>query len=179
MTVHRKNVMDCTRQGGPYQRHLPQAAVEMIEERHRDREHSVQGLGLHLMSETPPEIAEAVPLVVSAVQPDGEDSSGFKVLRKRLNRRFAIGRMVQNTDAVNDVEALRCEGQGEYIRLESNKVAVGEVLGRNLRRRTQVDADDARSPAGGDFCKPAHAASTSRTSLFSNSCFRRAVFVSN
>src|SRR3989442_1438741 len=77
---------------------------------------------------------------------------------ERLNGRFAIGRVVQNTDAVNDVKALRRKGQGEHIGLESNKVTVGKILGRDFRRRTQVDADHARSPAGGNFGKAAHAA---------------------
>src|SRR5206468_11158002 len=98
------------------------------------------------------------PFVVPTVQPHGEDSPGFEVFSERLNGRFAIGRVVQNTDAVNDVKALRRKGQGEHIGLESNKVTVGKILGRDFRRRTQVDADHARSPAGGNFGKAAHAA---------------------
>src|SRR6266478_4324603 len=151
--------MDHTCNRRSHQRHLSHTAAEMIEKRHRDLEHAVQGFGLHLVREPPPEIAEAVPLVVPTVQPHGEDSTGLEVLSERLNRGFAIGRVVQNTDAVNDIEALWRKGQCEHIGLESNKVTVGKVFGGNLRGSTQVDANHARSPASCYFGKPAHAAS--------------------
>ena len=85
----------------------------------------MQSLGLHLVGITPPEIAEAVPLVVSAIEPDHEESTGLEKLGESLDGSFAIRGVVKHADAIDDVEAFRRKGQSEYIGLEGDKVAVG------------------------------------------------------
>src|ERR1035441_9597695 len=107
------------------QRHTLQALVQVIEERDRKFKNAVQVLGLHLVSVAAPEIAEPVPLVVSAVEPDHEQSAGLQIFVERFDGGFAIRRVMENANAVDDVEALGREGQGEDIGLESNEVAVG------------------------------------------------------
>src|ERR1035441_5536239 len=140
------------------QRHTLQALVQVIEERDRKFQNAVQVLGLHLVSVAAPEIAEPVPLVLSAVEPDHEQSTGLQIFVERLDGGFAIRRVMENANAVDDVEALGREGQGEDIGLESNEVAVGKIFGGHFGGGAQVNAHHVRAPAGRNLGKASHAA---------------------
>src|ERR1035438_8996130 len=89
------------------QRHTLQALVQVIEERDRKFQNAVQVLGLHLVSVAAPEIAEPVPLVVSAVEPDHEQSTGLQIFVERLDGGFAIRRVMENANAVDRSEERR------------------------------------------------------------------------
>src|SRR5258705_5291073 len=110
------------------------------------------------MREASIKIAEAIPLVVSAIQPYGEDSSRLQIFIQRLDGCFAVGCVMQHSDAVDYVKTLGREGQREYVGLERDEIPVGQILGRNFRSSAQVDPNHARSPAGGYFCEPSHTA---------------------
>src|SRR6266850_1039783 len=110
------------------------------------------------MCVAPIEIAKAIPFVVTAVQPHGEKSARLQILLQRLDGSLAIWGVVQNPNAVNDVKTFRCKGQRKYIGLEGYEVAIGKILGSNLRGCAQVDPHYARSPAGSHLGKPSHAA---------------------
>jgi len=135
-----------------------QALLQVVEERDRNFQNAVQGLGLHLVGIAAPEIAEAIPLVVSAVQPNYEKTTRFQIFIQRFNRGFAIRRVVEHTNAIDDVEAFGSERKGEDVRLKSDEVAIGKIFGGNLGRCAQVDAHHAGAPAGRDFGEASHAA---------------------
>src|SRR4029077_3201944 len=124
--------MNKTRGWTTYQGHALQSLLKVVEERDRNFQNAVQGLGIHLVGIAAPKIAEAVPLVVSAVEPDDEKTTGFQIFIQRFNRGFAIRRVVQHTNAVDDVEAFGGERQGENIGLKGDKVAIGKIFGDNL-----------------------------------------------
>src|SRR5208282_1422917 len=70
LPVHRKHVVNNARGWTAYQGYVLQPSLQIVEERDRNFQYAVQSLGLHLMGVSAPEIAEAIPLVVSAVEPD-------------------------------------------------------------------------------------------------------------
>ena len=59
--------------------------------------------------------------------------------------------MVEHTNAIDDIETLRGERQGENIGLKSDKVTIGKILGGYLGGCAQVDPHDAGAPTGRDF----------------------------
>src|SRR4029077_9026404 len=158
LAIHREHVMNQTRCRTAYQRHALQSLLKVVEERDRNFQNAVQGLGLHLVGIAAPKIAEAVPLVVSAVEPDDEETTGFQIFIQRFDGGFAIRRVVKHTNAIDDVEAFGSERQGENIGLKSDEVAIGKIPGGNLGGCAQVDAHHAGAPAGGDFSEASHAA---------------------
>ncbi len=105
---------------------MPQSALEIIKKWHRHFQHAVQPLRLHLVRVAPPEIAEAIPLVISAIEPDRKNSARLQILVERFDGGLAIRCVVQHAHAVDDVEALRGKRQRENIRLKSRKFAVRE-----------------------------------------------------
>src|SRR5208282_693675 len=159
LSIHRKNMMHQACRRTSHQRHFLQNLLRVVENRHRYFQNAVQRFGLHLVRVAPPEIAEAVPLVVSAIEPDGQHAAGLQVLGEHLNCSLAVRRVMQYANAVNNVKALRSKRKREYIRLESNEVTIGQILRRDFGGAAEIDAHDTRSPARGYFGKAAHAAS--------------------
>src|SRR5208282_239176 len=159
LPVHRKHVVNNARGWTAYQGYVLQPSLQIVEERDRNFQNAVQSLGLHLMGVSAPEIAEAIPLVVSAVEPDDEQSTGLQVFIQRFDGGFTIRGVVKHTDAVDDIEAFGSERQGENIGLECDEVAIGKILGGNFGGGAQVNADHTRPPAGSDLGEASHAAS--------------------
>src|SRR5208337_1429462 len=158
LAVHRKHVVNQARGRRAYEGHALQALLQMVEERYRNFQNAVQGRGLHLVGIASPKIAEAVPLVVSAVKPDDEQTAGLQVFIQRFDGGFAIRGVMEHTDAIDDVEAFGSEWKGEDIGLKSDEVAAGKISGGNFGGGAQVNAHHARAPAGSDFGEASHAA---------------------
>jgi len=68
-----------------------------------------------------PEIAEAVPLVVSAVEPDDKKSTGLQIFIEGFDGGFAIGSVMEDADAVNDVEAFGSKGRAKTSAWKATK----------------------------------------------------------
>src|SRR5580698_1153230 len=158
LAIYGKHVMNRAGDGRSDQRNTLQSLVQVVEERDRNFQNAVQVLGLHFVSVATPEIAEAVPLVISAVEPDYEQSAWLQIFGERFDGSFTIRRVMENTDAVDDIETFGREGQGEDIGLECDKVTVGQIFGGHFSSGAQVNSDDARAPAGCDFGEATHAA---------------------
>src|ERR1700723_2088726 len=91
LPVPRKPMMNRPRRRTPHQRHVPQSSFEIVKKRHRHFEHAVQPLRLHLVGVAPPEIAEAIPLVVSTIKPDRKNPPGFRYLSRDLTAAWQSG----------------------------------------------------------------------------------------
>ena len=158
MAIDWENVVDHAGRGLSNYRHNAKTSVKPIENRHGNTEESMQGAWRHAMRDLPILVAESVPLVVPAVEPNSERTARFQVLRQNLNRLFTIGRVMEHAHAVDAVECSGREGKGEDIGLESNEITIREILRGNFRGSTEVDSYDARAPAGGDLGEASHAA---------------------
>ena len=110
MPVHWKHMMDRARNRRSQQWHFSQSTPQVIKTRHRDLKHLVERFRPHFVGKAPPEITKAIPLVITAVQPHGEDAARFQVLREGLHSGLAIGSVMQNTDAVDDVKTFWGKG---------------------------------------------------------------------
>src|SRR5580700_1525048 len=104
------------------------------------------------------DVAELVPLVVGTVEPDGQRSAGFQILRKRLHRLLTVWRMVQNPYAVDEIKTLRRKRKSKHVSLKCNELAVGQVSRRHFCGSAQIDAHHLRSPASCHVGKPSHTA---------------------
>src|ERR1039457_6755962 len=128
LAVHGKYVMNDARGGTAYQGHALQDLLQIVEERDRNFQNAVQGLGLHLVSIAAPDIAEAVPLVVSAVEPDDEETTGLQKFIQGFDGGFAIRRVVEHADAIDDVETFGSKRHGNSEqRREADKITIASL----------------------------------------------------
>src|SRR5262249_5475369 len=79
LTVHRKHMMDRPRDRFAYPRHRSQATIEVVKNRDRNFQHAVESLGMHSVGVLAPKIAEAIPLVVAAVEPHRERAARLQI----------------------------------------------------------------------------------------------------
>jgi len=125
MPVHRENVVDQTRQRRTNDWDRTKTAVEPIEARHGYSQKGVKSPYRHSVRDLPVMIAKAIPIVIPAIQPHCDVATGLQIPRKMLKRLFAVGSMVEHTYAINAVKTAGCEGESEYIRLQSKEISVG------------------------------------------------------
>ena len=80
LMIYGKQVMDPARNWLPHHGHAPQSALEMIEKRYSHLQNGVQRLRLHLAGIATPKIAEAIPFVISTVEPEAKTPPGLRYL---------------------------------------------------------------------------------------------------
>ena len=102
------------------------------------------------------DIAEPVPFVVPAVEPHRHATTRRQVLREHLHGLLAVGRMMQDPDAVNVIEALWGEGQRENIGLECNEWAFSKIARGHSCSLTEIDSHHVGAPACGHLREAAH-----------------------
>jgi hypothetical protein len=137
------------------QRNLAQSAVQPVEDGNRPTKEAVQGLGRHPVSNLAVLIAEAVPLVVAATQPNRSCSTRFQILREHLERSFGVRRMVKQANTVDAIEGLWREGRAKTSDWKATATKSRLHSGQCRRRGP---------PADRHFGEPARAAQpTSRT----------------
>src|SRR5258708_709116 len=137
---------------------LAQAAVQPIKHGHHHAQNTEQQPRRHPGRQLPVDVAEAMPIVISGIEPHRDASSGFQIPRQALEGLFTIRRMMQHADAVDEVEALGSERESENVSLECHKLAIRQIACSYFRSGTKVDPHDTGSPAAGDLRESAHAA---------------------
>src|SRR5579863_1643469 len=100
-------MMDETRDRIPDQRDHAQPAIEPVEERNGDAKKTMQRLRRHAVSDLSILIAEAIPLVVSAVEPHRQSAARLQILGQGFNRLFTVRSVMEHPHAVNAVESFR------------------------------------------------------------------------
>src|SRR5579862_4666611 len=81
VSIYRENMMNRARHWFADRGDRLEPAIQPIEKRNRDSKESVQCLRRHAMSDFSVLITEAVPLVVAAIEPNGDCSTRFQILR--------------------------------------------------------------------------------------------------
>src|SRR5262249_23628698 len=96
----------------------------------------------HAAGDDPVGIRHPVPLVVSAVQPNGDLTTRFEQRHQVLEGLLTIWRVMQNTNAVDEIEALRLKWQMENIRLINRDAwTVRQVASSHFGSIAEVDSN--------------------------------------
>jgi hypothetical protein len=68
-------------------------------------------------------IAKSIPAVVSAIKPNPDPATGFQEVRQPFKSPFAIGRVMEYSDAVYAVKRLRGKRKGKNVCLYRDEVS--------------------------------------------------------
>src|ERR1700683_1410038 len=73
-------------------------------------------------------IAESIPGVITAVEPHRQLTAGLQKARQILHRGLAVRRVVQNSEAVNVIEAFCRKRQPKRIGLKNDRIAMRQIM---------------------------------------------------
>ena len=81
------------------------------------------------------DVTHPVPRVVTTVEPDRDSPAGLEQPGQHLKSLLAVWSVVQNSNAVDEIETLRRKRKMENIGLKYRRLASSKIASRNFRRR--------------------------------------------
>lgn len=107
----------------------------------------------------PVQFARDAETVRGVIHPDRDSPAGLEKPRQLSECLFAIRRMIQHTDAVNEIERAFAKGRIENIGLKNTHIlSAGEIVVRRFDSLAQIERHNVAAPSAHHIGKSSHAA---------------------